>query len=217
MKSVNVNTHQFDTGWIVVIIALVIFWPIGLFLLFNKLRSDRKAAIKCHKLLMIVSFVLMGLGVMHLFRALGSWGTFGAFSSYTLFLAIVTGGGGLYLYRIAKRTKITGEKYKQYIAIIINHGQSSIDNIASAMGVAYEMAVDDLQKMIVAGFFPGAYIDFTRRKILFKKPVSQGVEGSTVNAHGMPQAMVSNCQNCGANNTIDAGQLAECEYCGSPL
>jgi len=217
MKGVNINTNQFDAAWIGIVVALVIFWPIGLFLLFNKLKADRKASVKCHKLLMVVSFVLMGLGGIHFLRALIEWGTTGVLTDYIIFWAILTGGGGLVLYVVARRTRAIGEKYKQYIALIVSHSQSSIDNIASAMGVPYETAIDDLQKMIAAGFFPEAYVDYKKRELLFKISGSQSARDASANVQGVPQITIFNCQNCGANNTIGAGQLAECDYCGSPL
>jgi hypothetical protein len=83
------------------------------------------------------------------------------------------------------------------------------------------MVSKDLQKMIDAGYFSGAYIDITQREIILAKtampqeyvsPISPSAQAPSPQA----QERIVSCKSCGANNKV-MGQLGECEYCGSHL
>jgi len=130
-----------------------------------------------------------------------------------LVTAILWGSGGIWLNRIAQRTTLTGERYKKYITLVVNQNYTSIDKIASAVGVSYEDAAQDLQKMINSGYFTGAYINAAQREIVLARTApSQAFQA----AAAQTQERVVTCGSCGANNRV-SGQFGECEYCGSPL
>jgi len=191
--------------WVVVVLGLIIFWPVGLILLFKKLDSDRSATVNSGKLVAFISYVLILIGVFTLFGFI-AYG--GGFIVPILFII-----GGIWVNRISRRTKATGERYKKYIALVVNQSQTSIDNIASAVGVSYEVAIADLQKMIAMGYFRGAQIDFARRSIGL--PVMQ-VHGAPQGPAAFVEDRVVVCPGCGANNKVTA-RVSECEYCGSPI
>ncbi|MDR0293649.1 MAG: hypothetical protein LBH95_05795 [Oscillospiraceae bacterium] len=192
-------------GWI--IFWFILFWPLGALFLFRKLSADKAAVLKDGKKVTVVSFILMGLGAFIFLAALDG-------STYTFFWAVALVGGGIWAFVLARRMKVDGERYKKYIAMIVNQSQTSVDNIASAVGVSYEIAVKDLQKMIDAGYFAGAYIDASQREIVLAKnappQVSAGPSAVQV------QERVVTCGSCGANNKV-TGHTGECEYCGSYL
>jgi len=146
----------------------------------------------------------MGMGVIYLIMAFEDPGMIAA--------AIIFDGGGVLVNWFARKTKREGERYKKYISLIVNQSQTSIDNIASAVGVTYEAAAKDLQKMIDAGYFVGAYIDVSQREIVLAKPAQASAGSSVVQV----QERVVTCGSCGANNRV-MGQIGECEYCGSHL
>ncbi|MCL2828749.1 MAG: hypothetical protein FWD99_08455 [Oscillospiraceae bacterium] len=129
-------------------------------------------------------------------------------------------GGGIWINEVSKRMKLTGTRYRKYIAIIANEGQKSIDAIASAMGVAYAVAVSDLQQMIDLGFLVDAHIDTESREIHLAKAPPPPREPETPPVPEAPvaqaQERVVACNGCGANKRVSA-QVGECEYCGSPL
>jgi len=141
------------------------------------------------------------------------------FITYALVFII----GGVIVNRMARKTKKTGERYKQYIALIVNHSQNSLDAIAQSIGVPYAIVVEDLQKMIRAGFFQRGYIDYTYRVIVFAPPMPHQVwntaySGAAIAAPAAPpRVIVVICRSCGANNSVYAGYGDECEYCGSPI
>ena len=60
--------------------------------------------------------------------------------------------------------------------------------------------------MIEIGFFPGAYIDETNRKVVLQQKGPDERDRKAVH-----------CKNCGVDNRIVVGETGVCEYCGSPL
>lgn len=197
-------------SWIWVIFWFILFWPVGLIMLFGKINADRATMLKDGKKVTVMSFVLMGLGALIFTRILG-----GSSDTYTFLTAFALIGGGIWVFFIAKKMKIDGERYKKYIALVVNQNQTSIDNIASAVGISYDVAAKDLQKMIDTDYFHGAYIDVTQRVIVLAKSAPQQILQAAVGTQIQEKAFA--CGSCGANNRITIGQIAECEYCGSPL
>jgi hypothetical protein len=202
------NTGKKSTSWGWIVFWFILFWPIGLILLFKRLALDKSATMRCHKTLFIISYILMSMGAIYLIMAFAEESTMFA-------AALLFGGGGIWVNRIAKKTKIVGERYKKYISLIVNQNQTYLDNIASAVGVPYKVVVNDLQKMIDAGYFAGAYIDTTKREIVLTQDTPQHV--SLMSSAAQNQIKITACGSCGANNRVILGQIAECEYCGSPL
>lgn len=213
-----------STSWGVIILLLILFWPVGLFLLYRKLSGDKVAALKNSKILNILGWVFAACAVIYVLMAItGNVETKDGSSIVgPLIVALVFyGGGGAFMISTAKRMKINADKLKKYIEIVINNNQTSIDNIAAAVSVSYEEAMKDLQKMIDNGYFENAYIDISEREIvLTNKKMEQEYSTSKVQMDGHvnePQTKVVACRSCGANNKVIKGQVSECEYCGSLL
>jgi len=202
-------------GWI--IFWFIVFWPLGVLFLLRKLSKDKSAVWKDSRKVTTMSFVLAGIGVLVFMSIVGSPGV----GVYFYLWAVALIGGGIWTFFIAKKMKVNGERYSKYISIIVNQSQTSIDNIASAVGLDYSTVSKDLQKMIDVGYFYGAYIDVAQREIILAKPVMPQ-ETVSPNLHYAQapsvqvQERIVNCTSCGANNRV-TGQLGECEYCGSHL
>jgi hypothetical protein len=79
------------------------------------------------------------------------------------------------------------------------------------MAIKYDRVVKDLEEMIKLEFFRGALIDKINRQVKLREQDTGGQQG------GQQQMAVVRCTSCGANNTIPAGRISECEYCGAPL
>ena len=214
-------------GWI--IFWIIFCWPLGFLFLFKKLNNDKSAIMKDTKIYMVVSYIMIGFGVFYSALAFSSssasTGNAANNAAAGFVLLILFGGGGVLLNLYARNIRKTGEKYKKYISLIINQNQSSIDNIASAAGVPYATAEKDLQKMINAGYFAGAFIDVSQRAIISSSFVTRRVSiSASASARAdvtMPtvqeQMKIVACGNCGANGRVTVGQIVECEYCGSAL
>jgi len=192
-------------GWI--IFWFIIFWPVGLILLFKRVAIDKSATLKNDKTVAVISYILMGLGAIYFIMALTES------AEYTVPM-ILFGGGGLVLFFVSRNMKRTGERYKKYIELVVNQGQILIDNIASAMGVSYEIAIKDLQKMIDLGYFANARIDHPNRELVLAR---HAFEQTASTFTMQTESKIVSCSGCGANNVIIVGQIGKCEYCGSAV
>lgn len=220
----NYVQQKKSTSWGVIILLLIIFWPVGLFLLYRKITDDKSAALKNSKVLNITGWIFVALSIIYFFMAItGNLKTDNGSSVVELIMIdlIFFGGGGAFMIYAAKNMKVNAEKLKKYITIVINNNETSIDNIAAAIPASYEQTTKDLQKMIDNGYFENAYIDVSNREIvLLNKSTVQTHSVSNIQMNSPvndPQINAVVCKNCGANNKVVEGQVCECEYCGSML
>jgi len=202
-------------GWI--IFWFIVLWPLGVLFLFRKLSKDKSAVIKDSGKVTVMSFVLAGIGVLVFMNTVGRQG----FGAYYYLWAVSLVGGGVWTFFIARKMKADSERYKKYLAIVVNQGQSLIDNIAAAVGFPYETVSNDLQKMIDTGYFAGAYIDISQKEIILPKTTVSNEPVSPISPNAQApliqiQERIVSCKGCGANNRV-MGQLGECEYCASYL
>jgi len=177
-------------------------------LLIKKLALERGTALKCSKTITHLSYVLFGVAAVYFMLV---------FSGSTRFVApaVMCIIGGYIMTVYANNSRALSGRYKQYIDIIVNLGETSIDNIANAVGTSYDTAIQDLEKMIAAGYFPGMRINNHKRTISIAVP--QFGSNPFARSGGVQQDRVATCDSCGANNVVTAGKLPECEYCDSPL
>ncbi len=118
---------------------------------------------------------------------------------------------------MAKQTKGTAEKYKKYIDIVINRNERSLDNIAYAVGLPYDIVAKDLQDMINIGYLRGAFINHGNREISFEQRQPAVVVQQAAPGQVPVQTQAVRCPGCGANNVVVVGRVTECEYCGTPI
>ena len=133
------------------------------------------------------------------------------FNSTDIVTVLLFLGGGTLLVFFGYKAKKQYAKYKRYMNIVINKNQTNIDNIASETKDSPQKVGEILLAMLEIGFFPGAYIDENLRKLVLPNAPIAHPQTTTV------QTSIKKCPGCGANNTLVAGKVIECEYCGSPL
>lgn len=204
-----------SSSWAFIITMCILFWPVGFYLLYKKLLSDKAAVLQNSRTLKKIGIGLIVLGVIYFFGETSEGSN--AIGPMLFFI-----GGGVFIIRTSKKMQIQGEKFKKYISIVINNEETSIDNIASAMNVSYEEAINDLKIMIDKGYFLNAYVDLGSREFVIRKKQYEPInvkKNSSVNEvkEEKPKMKVVVCKNCGGNNTILEGEIYECEFCGSPL
>ena len=84
------------------------------------------------------------------------------------------------------------------------------------MGKTYDVAKQDIQKLITKGYLKNAYINEGTREVVLPN-IIQGQPSDMANtASSSVETKIVTCPCCGANNTV-IGETGECEYCGSPL
>lgn len=205
-------------SWPVIIIALCIFWPVGLYLIIKRVSTDKKTAMASAKL-------INGFGIASLtFAALGLCTCLDdGFTSSDFAIILFFAGAGYALMRVAKRIKTNAASIKQYLSIIVNGNVRQIDSIASKTGKSPQTVRKDIEQMINQGYLKNAYIDESLREVVLptnsnssSQNISNPMANSPIPNKAPVQARIISCKCCGANNTI-IGDWGECEYCGAPL
>ena len=198
-------------SWPVIILALCIFWPVGIFLIIKRVSVDKKTAMGAGKLIGgigIASYCIAGIG----FIACLSDG----FGSDDIGMILFFGIAGFALQKVSQKIKSEAEDVKKYLSVIVNGNERQIDVIASSMGKSFDVAKNDIQKLINKGYLKNAYINEGTREIvlpnIIQEPSGDMTNTSSVNV----ETKIIACPCCGANNTV-VGDMGECEYCGSPL
>lgn len=199
--------QRVSTSWIVIVVMFIVFWPIGLFLLIRKMTADRAARLNDGKSMFIVGGILVVVGLYQMFNY-----------RYSFFMSLFYIGGGVVLILMGMRNKQRSQRYRGYIDLVANRGITNLDTISGMMSVPYDMCQNDLQKMIDGGFFHDTYIDLGRKELVMRPRVPIMAQVPMAAQPVMQQAAprVVQCKGCGANSTVH-GNVAECEYCGSPL
>ncbi len=210
------NTKK-SLGWGWIIFLLIIFWPIGLILVIRKLATDKKALMSGKTIsLSVVGWILTVFGII---------GFIGCITDPTAtggaVMALIFAVGGILLILKARKTKKQAAKYRKYIDVVVNGGEKSVDNIAGAVGLQYEVVIKDLQDMIDIGYLKNAYIHQADREILLKQyaesQIQQTYQQTNQQFSNPIQPKAVRCPGCGANNIISSNEICECEYCGTPL
>lgn len=201
-------------SWTVVIIVMIFFWPVGLYLLYRKVTTDKEAAMKNSKALKVVGWIFLVIGILGAFGNLSDSKTEAA--DIAIGVTFFVGGGVLMLYA-ARKVSMSGEKFKKYIHTIINDQQILIPNIAAVMNLSPEQVMKDIQAMIDMGYFPNAYINYGAHELVLPDRYENLNKTSNTNMDRSQQKITVICKNCGGNNIVVAGQVCECEYCGSPI
>lgn len=203
------------TSWGWIIFWLIIFWPVGLFLLVKKLLTD-KSALMSGKTWIVSAigwfFVIIGgMGFIGTVSDVSADGAGGTIIGIAMFV------GGVLVLRKASKTKKTAARYKKYIDLAMNQNVRGIDNIAASVVLPYDIVVKDLQDMINIGYLEDAYIDQGNCEIVLKRVGPVSYTQAPTNERADTPKIAVRCSGCGANNVVAVGSVSECEYCGTPI
>lgn len=199
-------------SWPAIIAACFLFWPVGLFLIWKKTSVDKKAALFSGKIVGIFGWVSVVFAVLVIVVGLSEG--FASDDAPFIIFFILAGVGLIFL---GKKITNSASRSKKYISIIVNDEITDLDNIAAAVPTTYDNARKDIQKMIDKGFFEGAYINDSERKIVMPKKHQEPIYNQSVNSGQTIKMQVVTCKGCGAQNSIAAGTVSECEFCGSKI
>ncbi len=219
------NQSKHSATWTQVILFLIIFWPIGLFLLIKKLNSDRSATFVGGGIINIIGWILAilgSIGIIMLFQG-------GEMVSSGIIWFVLVGVPGIMLIIKGKKVKAKSLKYKKYIQLIVNQQITDISQLAIYTGKSASEVLDDLREMISSGNLGSAVLDPTGMGVVLRRP-AHATQNQQQPAFATNQDQVQvkdqpiptftptvvKCKACGADNFVDAPH-ANCEYCGSPL
>lgn len=149
------------SSWPVIIFWLIIFWPIGLFLLWRRYSHDRQVAVQSTTIIGKLSVFPFGLAALIFILNVATGGEEEMGGPIAFFAAM-----GFMMLWIAKRKRNNAERTKKYISVIVNQGERDLHRIAVAVNADRKQVIKDLQKMINIGYFRGAYVDLLNNRIL---------------------------------------------------
>lgn len=210
-------------SWGVVILLLIVFWPVGIYLLYRKLSGNRDTNSEGGKVLKVVGIVFLILGVIYFIMAGSSLTELESKeSSQDAVEALVVVGtvffvGGVIMLIMAKRKKRKANN-------ITRHAQGN--------QTQYTQMQFNQESLSERLFREQQLMQQQIRGLQFEEQPSQQFSqihvSQTIITNQEPFAeqekppekkgpRVVTCKNCGGNNTIIDGEIGECEYCGSPI
>lgn len=202
----NYMPQSSGPSWIAIIILMIVFWPVGIYLLYKRLKVDRKAAIRSGRFLNGFGITLIVLGGLAI---IGDSSTAAVAISFIIL--------GVVLIRTGSKNKKQAMRIRQYIALIINQHITSLDELARATGNTYVVVCDDLNKMIEKGYLPGAYLNLSIRQIMLPGQQAPIYRANAQGTRRQARTKVISCKGCGAEMIVAEGTIRKCEYCGTPL
>lgn len=190
-----------------IIIAFMFFWPVGIVLLYLRI-AEKNGKYK------VFSNMLFWTGIVLIL--------------FTAFLIVIPTEGeedptlipglfilfvipGLILIFIGSKRKIKLKYYEKYLQCMGGKKRISIDLLSEKRKVDLDTVITDISEMINKKIISG-YINDYNELIL------EGyVEHNENMKRYIKQTIVVKCKECGAQNSVTAGETVECEYCGTIL
>lgn len=210
----NINDYKNEKmlySWPVIIVVLIVFWPVGIYLVYKRIKIDKKAGFTTSKIMRYGSYVSFLFSVTMVSSAFDS-----GFASEDIGGSLFYLVAGIVLYLFSKKLDVKAKKYKKYISIIINGNEVILDNIAVAMSLSTIEVRRDLKDMIDKGYFKGAYINEGTNEIVLAQKSDENPNEYKSDDTKKIETRVVTCKCCGAQNKVTTSDV-ECEYCASPL
>lgn len=200
-------------SWPIIILALIIFCPVGIVLLVKRIAFDKKAALIVGNVIMVIAVLFYSMTALVVIVDLFD-GNIVDDIGVTIFIGAI----GALFHLLARMIKSGTNHSEEYLAMIINSKIYQLDSIAASTGRPYNVVKRDVQKIIQKGYLQNAYIDESTRRIVISGGGIKNGYIRTMDSVDTEQSetRVVTCACCGANNKI-VGTSGECEYCGSPL
>lgn len=194
-------------SWVIVILALIVFWPVGLILLYLKLRDNSKNKFTFSGITKIVIgacsifFALIGTAA-EIDEPTGEVGV--TIVMVSIFLAI----GIAFVYFGMKNIK-DGKIYEKIGNLINFQEVERVEEIARKLKITEEKTTEYISKAVVLGFCNNE-IEYKNNKIVYKKKIEAEVEKKK-------HERIVKCECCGGINHISDTEVNACEYCGMGL
>lgn len=131
---------------------------------FSKMRNEKKLNKKrLGKSAWTVTFLVFGL--LFVMAMFADTNTRSEILEYMAMGGIFLTASGVMKLVLSRRAK----RIRTYESRVNYKGNTSIDELAAAVGQSYEKTCDELQQMIVDGFFGEAYVDIDNRMLVMTK------------------------------------------------
>lgn len=171
--------------WVVVILCLVFLPPLGVILLLVKLTSDRTMSFGGGSgILKFLSIILLFIAGLFLVMALTESDLVGP----GIFLVVLFGLPGVWLYKKGNQIKRDGAKNREYINLIVNNQVHDVHEVARRMNISQDMVIKDVNVMINRGMLGRARLNLNTGKIEFPKRVDHSTPQARHTASGYRQS-----------------------------
>lgn len=187
----NQNTTPWYLSNVAIIIAALFFWPAALVLLYLRMKDQQSlnVTVPTNKTVyLVIGIILVFFG----FKTIAISFLFGLFQ--------IVGGAAIALYSNVIARKVS--RNKEYLKLILEDGETSIDKIASRLNVKYDVALNELKTLKNLGQLKKSVIDEEKHAIL----PEVGQEGGT-------SLVMAVCPGCGAKYEGAKGKKIVCDYC----
>lgn len=147
------DSFDVDKGWMGAALVTVFCPPIGLFMLYNKLRKSH-ASLNNARQLKRVGRSLLAAGALLTLLGMGGGG----------FFWFAAGGALLYATRLMKKRE---QRYYQYLAVLSGRNAMFLVNLAATLDLPVEQVQRDIRRMLEQGWFrKEAYLDMQSGRIV---------------------------------------------------
>lgn len=208
------NEQPWYCSWVAIIIAFILFWPVGIALIILRNTKDKQSVFlgsTSKKKYIAIGVILILIGLC----SIGDSALMGLF--------FIAGGVALIIY--AEKLKKKAQRNRQYIELIVNRDETSLDKIASITNVKYDILLKELQFLIDRNVLKGAILDPNNHTITVRKEAparpaldySQGNVSMVNKAAAEPIQITCVCPGCGAKHILYKGTATNCDYCDSPI
>lgn len=211
--------YNSGASWGTIIFLLILFFPVGIYMMVNKLHIDTQNITVNARRTRIVGWVFVGVGVLYLLMALtGSlqMSNGGSPIGAGFMMLIICGASGYALVHHADKYKKIGTNYDKYIAVLENSIDGRLYSIANAMNRPQKEVTEDLQQLIAMRLIQDTYINTDQGMVVGPIVGRKVTVANAARQQARTQTKTVKCPSCGAINRIDAGHRC-CEYCGNPL
>lgn len=191
-------------SWVTIILVLILFWPVGVILLYFKLKKNSKNKFTFGgKTKIVIGICSIFFGLVGASTGIDEpTGEVGLTIVMVLtFLAI----GIACIYFGTKNIK-EGKIYEKIRNLINFQEVESVAEIARKLKLTEENAKEYISKAISLGICNNE-IEYKNNKIVYKKKVEEQIEKKK-------HERIVKCKCCGGINRINDKEVKACEYCG---
>ena len=203
-------------SWGTIAVLFIFCLPVAVWMIIKKVTTEKLNYTKNGNALRVVGWLLFFMGVFYLLAGLrGFYKTADGsnrLDAMVMMLVVCFGGAALTL-RQAKAYIGKGIRYSKYLSVINGSQDTRLGTIAAAYGTTSEQAARDIQEMLDDGYFMGGRIDEQRGELFI--PVHTLPENKTPPPKRVTRVVTCRC--CGGINHVVQGEVAQCDYCDSPL
>lgn len=217
----NKKPEEFWCSWPIIIFALYVFFPLGIYLIIKKQKLHRRNIFTVGQKTLYASISLFAFGVLCCLPKIISLfvntpelppieGLNYDVNTHVLetTVGIVFIILAIIVFFISIYQKKQGKKYRKYISCIVNKGLCDLDEISNKTSINKVNVIKDLETLIEKRYLNNYELDIEENRIYnIDEEKKRRIEK-------LKNTRVVECPNCHANNKLEE-KVGKCEFCNS--